>query len=102
MEKKLLLLEQAEERLRSAAAGDDFAAAGIAAADYVRAVELAAEGSPPAAGAARIRQAMAAMEKARRQLCVSRARLALKLHSVERRMRFQAPSIATNSWKIEA
>jgi hypothetical protein len=100
--KEQLWLEQAEERLRRAAARGDFAAAEIAAVEYVRAVELAAAGLPRTAAAACIRQAMAALELARRQLCVARARLARKLRAVECRMRFQPASIATTTWRIEA
>ncbi len=94
-------MEQAEERLRRAAASGDFGAAERAALDYARAVELAAAGLPRAAAASSIRQAMAAMETARRQLCVARARLARRLRAVERQMRFQPASIATSTWRIE-
>ena len=99
---KLLSLEQAGERLRRAASCGDFATAQRAAHDYTRAVELAVAGLPPAAAASRIRQAMAALESARCQLCVARTRLGRKLRAVERRMRFQQTSIATSTWRIEA
>lgn len=97
-----LWLERADQRLRSAAARGDFAAAESAAVEYVRAVELAAASLPRTAAAACIRQGMAAVELARRQLCVARARLAGKLRAVECRIRFQPASIATSTWRIEA
>jgi len=49
-----------------------------------------------------IRQAMAAVETARRQLCVARTRLAHKLRAVEWRMRYEQAGAATHTWRIEA
>jgi hypothetical protein len=99
---KLQSLEQVEEKLRTAAEGGDFASAQSAALDYVRAVELAAAGLPRAAAASSIRRAMAAVEAARRQLCVARARLARRLRAEECRLRFQPASMVTNTWRIDA
>jgi len=95
-------LDQAEERLRSAAASGDFDAAQRAALDYTRAVERTLAGLAPTAAAARIRQAMSAVEAARRQLCVARTRLERRLRAVERRVRFQQTILPTSSWRIEA
>jgi hypothetical protein len=100
--KEHLWLQQAEERLRRAAERGDFATAQKAALDYTLAVERTVPGLPRTAAASRIRQAMAAMESARRQLCVARARLSRKLQAVDCRIRFQQTSIATNTWRIEA
>ena len=57
---------------------------------------------PRTAAALLIRQAMGAMETARRQLCVARTRVARKLRAAEWRMRFQQASTATSTWRIEA
>jgi hypothetical protein len=95
-------LEQAEERLRSAAARGDFDTAQTAALDYTRAVERTLAGLAPAATALRIRQAMTTLEAARRQLCVARTRLERRLRAVERRARFQQTILPTSSWRIEA
>ncbi|MGA2145451.1 MAG: hypothetical protein ABSH49_10875 [Bryobacteraceae bacterium] len=97
-----LSLEQAEDRLRTAAARGDFATAETAARDYVHAVELAAGSLPHAVAASLIRQAMAAVETARRQLCVARTRLAGKLRAVERRMRYVQTGADAHTWRIEA
>jgi hypothetical protein len=95
-------LEQAAEALQRAAASGEFAGAQKAAVDYVRAVERTLAGLAPAAAAARIRQAMSALEAARRQLCVARTRLERRLREVERRVRFQQTSNAVSTWRIEA
>ena len=100
--KEQLWLEQAEERLRSAAERGDFATAQRAALDYTRAVELAVAGLPRTAADSRIRQAKAALETARRRLCVARTRVGRKLRAAEWRMRFQQASTATSTWRIEA
>jgi hypothetical protein len=97
-----LASEQIEAKLRRAAARGDFAAAQSAARDYAGALALSLSGLPRAAAAERIRQAMAAIESARRQLCAARVRLAGRMRAAERQERFQQVRGATSTWQIEA
>ena len=95
-------VEKAEERMRSAAGRGDFTTAETASLEYLRAIQLAAASLPRPEARSLIRQAMAAMEMARRQLCVARTQLARQLRALECRVRYQQTGSVTHTWRIEA